>query len=111
MPTFSQGDVVRVPFPYTNRESEVRRPALVISDGTLGNGFLLWVVMITSVASRAWPGDIEIGDLTLAGLPAPSIIRTLKLATIEADRAEPIGRINADTMRAVSAQLRSHLVL
>jgi mRNA interferase MazF len=111
MPSFSQGDVVRVPFPYTNRDTEAHRPALVISNGALGNGFLLWVLMITSAGGRSWPGDVEIENLTLAGLPAPSVIRTLKLATIEAGRAEPVGRVSATTMRSVAAHLRKHLSL
>jgi mRNA interferase MazF len=111
MPTFSQGDVIRVPFPYLDRDIEQRRPALVISDGALGNGFLLWVAMITSAGGRAWPGDLEVKDLTLAGLPAPSIIRTLKVATIEAERAQLLGKVDAATRRAVMAKLRTHLAL
>ena len=43
MPTFSRGDVVRVPFPYTDGQTSQRRPALVVSDGAIGdNGLLLW---------------------------------------------------------------------
>ena len=33
MPTFSQGDVVKVPFPYTDRPTRQSRPALVVSTG------------------------------------------------------------------------------
>jgi len=49
MASFEQGDVVRVPFPYTNRPTRQARPALVVSRGNAEEGFgLLWVVMITS---------------------------------------------------------------
>ena len=48
MPTFKQGDVIKVPFPYTDRATRKSRPALVVSSGTLEEVHgLLWVVMIT----------------------------------------------------------------
>ena len=94
MPIFEQGDVVRVPFPYTDRNTRQRRPALVVSSGAIGeNATLLWVVMITSAENRRWGGDVEIPDHHAAGLPAPSIIRPVKLATVEARHVEPLGKI------------------
>ena len=33
MPSFEQGDIVRVPFPYTDRSTRQWRPALVVSAG------------------------------------------------------------------------------
>lgn len=112
MPSFEAGDVVRVPFPYTNRESTQRRPALVISGGAIGSGMLLWVLMITSTANRPWPKDIAIaspGEAT--GLPAPSMVRTLKIATIEASAADRIGAISVSELAAVRARLRGILGL
>lgn len=104
MPTFEQGDIIRVPFPYTDRETRQRRPALVVSDGPAGeDGALLWVVMITSAANRPWTGDVPVPDQ--AGLPAPSVVRPVKIATIEAKHAEPIGKLpdsaHASVMRLV----------
>lgn len=101
MPTFKQGDVVRVPFPYTDRATRQHRPALVVSDGEIGNGGLLWVTMITSAENRRWEGDLEIEDLEGAGLPAPSIIRPCKIATLESRHAEPLGRIAPALVLAV----------
>lgn len=110
MPSFSQGDVVRVPFPYTNRAAEQHRPALVISHGALGSGMLLWVAMITSATNRAWPGDIDLtADQRLAGLPAPSVVRTLKIATIEAAVATPLGKVAPQTLKDIMHQITAHL--
>jgi mRNA interferase MazF len=103
MATFRQGDVVRVPFPYTDRSTRQHRPALVVSHGDIGEGGLLWVVMITSAENRRWAGDVEIADLGAAGLPAPSIVRPCKIATIEARHAEPLGRIAPALMAEVGA--------
>jgi mRNA interferase MazF len=110
MPSFSQGDVIRVPFPYTDRPVRQHRPAVVISKGAIGqdNG-LLWVAMITSAENRAWPDDVSLGDFYReAGLPAPSVIRPCKLATIEIRHAEPLGHISAASMRQVMKILRQY---
>ena len=94
MPTFKQGDVIKVPFPYTDRATRKSRPALVVSSGTLEELHgLLWVVMITSAQNSAWPKDITVSKLKQAGLPSPSVIRSVKIATIEAVDASKIGSI------------------
>ena len=103
-------DVVRVPFPYTDRPTRQFRPALVIaSPATAERPSLLWVLMITSAANRGWPGDVEIADHAAAGLPVASVIRTEKIATIEARDAEPIGRLPQPVRTATVEQVRRHL--
>lgn len=111
MPSFEQGDVVRVPFPYTDRATRQHRPALVVSAGGIGDGgALLWVVMITSAENRPWPGDVPLGAAYGdAGLPAPSTIRTCKIATIEARHAQTVGRIDKQRLVAVMAMLNGYL--
>lgn len=108
---FRQGDVVRVPFPYTDRNTRQHRPALVVSNGAIGEGdALLWVVMITSAENRPWVGDVSLGRFyEEAGLPAPSVIRPVKIATIEAAHAQRLGRIKAPLMAEVSDQLKKHM--
>ena len=112
MPTFERGTVIRVPFPYTDRATRQRRPALVVSDDVIGDGQLLWVVMITSAENRPWPGDVPFGEgYADAGLPAPSTIRPAKIATIEARDADPIGRVDTVILDAVLATIRGTLGL
>jgi mRNA interferase MazF len=106
MPIFKQGDVVRVPFPYTDRDTRQRRPALVVSVGEVGeNGALLWVVMITSAENRRWAGDVFIGDYENAGLPAPSVVRPVKIATVETRHVEAIGALPCGTLQDVMKQV------
>lgn len=106
MPTFEAGDIVKVPFPYTDRDVRQRRPALVVSNEALGDGRLYWVLMVTSADHRRWPGDVELGKrYEEAGLPTASLIRTSKIATVERDRMEPLGRLPASFMEAVDAEL------
>lgn len=116
MPTsearLARGTVVRVPFPYTDTEARQHRPALIVATaGSDPEPFLLWVVMITSADNRGWSGDVDIPDAEQAGLPAPSVIRTAKIATIDLVRAEPKGRIDPETMAAARAEIARRLGL
>ena len=112
MPDFERGDVIKVPFPYTGRSTRQSRPALVVSTrAALEAHGLLWVVMITSAENRGWPGDIAIRGLVLAGLPVPSVIRTAKIAMIEAIDASRLGHISPTLFRKVAAELAALLGL
>ena len=102
MPTFEQGDVVKVPFPYTDRPTRQHRPALVVSTNDIEQAHgLLWVVMITSAENRGWPEDVAVPRHVSAGLPAPSVIRAAKIATIDASDAIRLGRVAPATLRQV----------
>jgi mRNA interferase MazF len=65
--------------------------------------------MITSASNRGWSGDIAISDFRAAGLPAPSIVRPAKVATIEARDAERLGTLAAEDRPGVSRYLRERL--
>ena len=82
--TFNAFDVVVVPFPFTDKTTTRRRPALILSDAQAFNLQVGQAVMamITSAKNSDWPLDIEIQDLDHAGLPSPSIIR-MKLFTLD----------------------------
>ncbi|WP_123104784.1 type II toxin-antitoxin system PemK/MazF family toxin [Acidithiobacillus sulfuriphilus] len=105
-------DVVRLPFPYTNRPVHQYRPALVLAihNGT-GTPRLLWVLMITSAENRGWSGDVEIDDLAGVGLSAASVVRTAKIATVEMDMADRIGRLTLPDRRRVIDAVRDRLAV
>ena len=111
MPIFNAGDVVRVPFPYMETPVRELRPALVVSNTSLGpNQDLFWAVMITSSANRGWPGDVSIErDHRTFGLPAPSVIRTEKIAVLETASASHLGRVNDEVLTDVLRLVMGHL--
>ena len=110
MPGCEVWDLVKVPFPYTNRPVQQRRPALVVAvPGAPGAPELLWVLMVTSAANRGWPGDVAVSDLAAAGLPAPSVVRSAKIATIEAQDAERIGQLPPEDQALVTQVLRGSI--
>jgi mRNA interferase MazF len=109
-PRFDAFDIVVVPFPYADRLAEKRRPALVISNRRLAPFGLIWVAMITSADNAPWSCDVTINDLARTGLPAPSVIRTAKIACIEPTRIERrAGRLDKATAKAVAQKLKGFL--
>ncbi len=81
---FERFAVVRVPFPFSDRDAVKNRPALVLSSAVAFNtpaGHSV-MAMITSESNSPWPLDCPITDLVEAGLPAPSKVR-FKLFTLD----------------------------
>jgi mRNA interferase MazF len=110
MAIFEVWDIVKVPFPYTDRPVRQRRPALVVAAGEIQAAHgLLWLVMITSAENRGWPDDVGISDLSTAGLPAPSILRPAKIATVDARDAQRLGTLPHADREAVASGLRGIL--
>ena len=104
---FEHFTVVRVPFPFTDRNATKNRPALVLSDAASFNtpaGHSV-MAMITSQGNAPWPLDCPITDLTAAGLPAPSLVR-FKLFTLDHRlvRGE-LGALSANDTATVRAAL------
>lgn len=104
---YERWQVVRVPFPFTDRSASRNRPALVLSDNAAFNTPAGHVVlaMITSAANPPWPLDCAIGDLTSAGLPAPSVVRC-KLFTLDARLIRgALGQLSEDDTQRFQTRL------
>jgi mRNA-degrading endonuclease toxin of MazEF toxin-antitoxin module len=105
MPAFEPWDVLKIPFPYNARPILEYRPVLVIAGGRFESAHgLLWVVMITSATNASWPADVPITDLRSAGLPAPSVVRCAKIATIATSEGQKIGVLLRPAERAAVAR-------
>ncbi len=108
---FERYAVVRVPFPFTDRNTTKNRPAVVLSDPVAFNtpaGHSV-LAMITSEANAPWPLDCTLTDLAAAGLPAASKVR-FKLFTLDHRlvRGE-IGKLSPADVAVVRAGLASLL--
>lgn len=108
---FERYTVVRVPFPFTDRDTTKNRPAVVLSDPVAFNtpaGHSV-MAMITSQANAPWPLDCTLTDLAAAGLPAASKVR-FKLFTLDHRlvRGE-IGQLSPADVGLVRAGLASLL--
>lgn len=111
--TFEAYDVVVVPFPFTDKTSTKRRPALVLSEAKTFNKNIAHSVlaMITSASNSDWPLDTEIEDIGIAGLPFASIVR-MKLFTLDNQLViRKAGELGRNDRNAVNKALRSLLSL
>jgi mRNA interferase MazF len=108
----TRGAVVIVPFPYADRLAEKRRPAVVVSGGEMRDGGLAWLAMVTSARNAGWSCDVPIADLETAGLPAPSVVRPWKLATVDVARiAGIVGKLPGRELGAVMERIEAVLDL
>lgn len=79
------GDVVLVPFPFTDQTTSKKRPAVVVSsDAYHQNRPDIIVMAVTSQISRAAgsSGDVAVSHWKEAGLLKPSVLKPV-IATIE----------------------------
>lgn len=106
-------DVVVVPFPFTDKTTTKRRPALVLSEAKAFNKRIAHCVlaMITSAKISDWPLDVEIEDIGAAGLPAASIVR-MKLFTLDDQLViKKAGALAPNDRKAVALALHKLLPL
>ncbi|KAB7648855.1 type II toxin-antitoxin system PemK/MazF family toxin [Polymorphobacter fuscus] len=106
--TFETFDVVIVPFPFTDKATAKRRPAVVISTAGFAakTGHVI-AVMVTSARQSAWPDDVPLTDLAAAGLPTACVAR-LKLFTLDAALViRASGRLAAIDAANLAAALKS----
>jgi mRNA interferase MazF len=105
--TYKVFDVVRVPFPFTDKKTSKNRPALILSDADAFNvpsGHAV-MAMITSAQNTAWPLDCTITDLTAAGLPAASVVRCKFFTLDERLVSGVLGKLATKDQQSVTATL------
>ncbi len=100
-------DIVVVPFPFTDQNTDKKRPALVLSDyafNEVTNNCVL--AMITSAKNPEWPLDVHISSLQKTGLSAPSKIR-MKFFTLDSRLIDrKIGGLSSKEQKAVWENLQ-----
>ena len=66
--------------------------------------------MITSAANKGWEGDVSLEQhFAECGLPVPCVVRTAKITTVEAARAQRRGALPSKLWAEVQARLASAL--
>ncbi len=98
--------VVKVPFPFTDRQVQKRRPALVL----LQPGFQqacghLLLAMITSARQSSWPLDWPIEYLQAAVLPQDCVVRFKLFSLDERLVVGSLGALALGDRADVAAQL------
>lgn len=99
------GDVLIVPFPFSDLSQTKRRPAAVVAEAENGD------LILCQITSRPWSNGnaiaLEDGDIAGEGLQRTSYARTDKLFTASASIAlRTVGRIKAVRLRQLRTTIR-----
>jgi mRNA interferase MazF len=105
----SPADIVLVKFPFTNLESEKKRPALVLRTTVLTPKVkLVTLAMITSQIDGAHiEGDVLLKEWEQSKLLHPSLVRLSKIATIDYELIDKkIGQLAKIDVNQVKKQIQ-----
>ncbi|MEZ4662795.1 MAG: type II toxin-antitoxin system PemK/MazF family toxin [Caldilineaceae bacterium] len=110
---FQRGDVVLIPFPFTDLTATKTRPAVVVNGSAYQRvrSELLLVYVSSQISKAAAPIDYVLIEWQAAGLLKPSFVRP-KIAAIEpALIVHHVGRLSVQDMYEVDRRLRSAMEL
>jgi len=110
---FRRGDVVRVPFPYTNLSQAKTRPAVVISGKVYhaAEPDLIFAAITSQIPHPIGPMDYVLTGWQRAGLKKPSALKIV-LFTLEPSLiVHRIGQLTPTDMAGVDTLLRRALDL
>lgn len=105
---YNFGDVVLVPFPFTDQTGAKRRPAVVVSSAAYNGARRDLVLMAVTGQVRASTsiGEVAVADWKKAGLLKPSVIKPV-LTTVEKGLiVRTLGRLEATDQSALRDALR-----
>ncbi len=112
-PPYQRGDVVLVPFPFSEQLAEKQRPGVVLSADSYwaATGDLIIAQVTSRVSAPPRPGDHLLLGWRDAGLPLPSLVRS-RVATIHQSRVRRrLGALPSADLHAVEQGLRDVLGL
>jgi len=104
------GDVVLVPFPFTDQSTTKRRPAVVVSSDAYHRERpdLIILAVTSQVRPQASVGEVSVAKWKEAGLLQPSVLKPV-LATIERGLVlRKLGRLadeDRDALRRVLGEI------
>lgn len=113
MTALHKGDVVLVPFEFTDRSGTKFRPAVVITSDEYQRTSpdLLLAAVTGNVNALPHPGDHALSDWERAGLRRPSLVQ-MKVTTVEQGVIQQkLGRLSKRDLQAVEQGLRVALGL
>ncbi|MBS3770988.1 MAG: type II toxin-antitoxin system PemK/MazF family toxin [Bacteroidales bacterium] len=97
-----KGDIILIPFPFTDLSGNKKRPALVLASGDMD----MTVAFISTQIKWKETTDVLLKPNRANGLKKESLVRLSKLATIDKDLAIGlIGRVDKDTIKSINQNL------
>ena len=113
MTTYNKGDVVLVPFPFSNQIGSKKRPAIIISSQNYNKSKQDLIIMaITSQISKTLKlGECAIQDWKLAGLLKQSSIKPLISSIEQSLILKKLGNLSPSDITSLNKILKEILDL
>lgn len=109
---FNRGEVVLVPFPFTDLSTQKQRPALVISskDFNDASSDAILLAITSQIPRESQPSDYQLSpeEQRKAGLPRPYLVKAGKVVTLsQALVRKTVGRVPEETVDRIVKKLVS----
>lgn len=103
---YNQFDIVLVPFPFTDKSTSKKRPALILNnkDYQIKTNHLI-LAMITSAKNSLWANDFEIKELDSTGLKTNCVVRYKIFSLDERIILKKIGTISENEQKQIKENL------
>jgi mRNA interferase MazF len=99
----SKGNIVLIPFPFTDLSGNKLRPALILAENVLD----VTVCFITTQLHWQEPTDILLQPMSKNGIKKTSLVRLSKIATVDRNLiAGSIGSINVTQLTELNLKLK-----
>lgn len=106
--SFEQGEIVFVPFPFTNLSSSKKRPVLILSKSSYNKKSSDFVCcgITSNIKNVSHSVLLQSKDLAEGFLPKPSRIKVSTIFTLEKSIVIcPLGRVQENVMEKVRKEL------
>ena len=113
MITYKRGDIVLVPFPFSNQAATKKRPAVVISSSLYNEktNDIVIIAVTSKVEKHAEVGECLVADWQSAGLLKPSAVKPA-ISTVEQVLVlKKLGSLSANDIQSVDLMLKTLLGL
>jgi mRNA interferase MazF len=109
--TFSFGDIVLVPFPFTDQQANKRRPAVVVSSAVHNRSRpdVILMPVTSQVRPTGSPGELRISRWRQAGLIKPSMVKPIIMSIHRRFIVRRLGRLQLQDRHALEVTLRELL--
>lgn len=103
-------DVILVPFPFTDKTTLKKRPALVLSNSKyqIDTNHLV-LAMITSAKNSSWVNDYKIDDIASAGLNTQCVVRAKLFSLDERLIIKKIGSVSSNEHETIISNFKAIL--
>lgn len=97
MTTYDFGDIVLVPFPFTDQTTTKKRPAVIVSSDAYNQQRpdIILMAVTSQIRSIGYFGDVTVSQWQQAGLLKPSVIKPIFVTVEKGLILKKLGRISA----------------